>query len=522
METLNLIQGSDEWKAVRLNYLTASEAPAMMGNCKHTKRNELLHLKKTGDEKEISDYVERFVFKKGHEAEAAARPILEAQLGEDLYPVTGAKNVEGLMLLASFDGVTIMEDTSFEHKIWNKELPAIVQAQNLTGQHYWQLEHQLLVSEADKAIFVCSDGTTENWVQCEYTSVPERKARLIAGWKQFAKDLAVYEPSGPAQETSKRSANTLPSLLIEFKCSAVSSNLDIYKQAATKYISSISTELVTDQQFVDAQENVKLLKSAEDKLKDVKDGILEQSVSINDAVKVIEQIKKEMKDKRLELDGKIQAEKNRRKQLVISKASNDFKLHDSELRKVISPYEIEFDLPDIEKAIKGKKNLDSIQNAADTAVANAKVAANQKIEQAKANIALLNKFAADYKFLFNDFGNHLLSEAIGVEAIIKNRIADYQEEQESRKAEEKVKQEEAPKIAIEPQNKVAVVNKEQLTAAKLSSVSAVPETQNNHAGNAKANLAQQLEHWAKRNAITNIAMRELLTLLGNAGIEEAA
>ncbi len=48
MEILDVKQGSPEWLALRVNYFTASEAPAMMGDNPFLSRDQLLHQKKTG------------------------------------------------------------------------------------------------------------------------------------------------------------------------------------------------------------------------------------------------------------------------------------------------------------------------------------------------------------------------------------------------------------------------------------------------------------------------------------------
>ena len=119
METLNLIQGTKEWKEFRLAHFTASEAPAMMNCSKYMSRNELLKLKKTGVEKPISPSLQA-VFDRGHQTEAMARPIIEGIVGEEFYPVTGL--LKGTKFSASFDGITFLDDRIYEHKQWNQTL----------------------------------------------------------------------------------------------------------------------------------------------------------------------------------------------------------------------------------------------------------------------------------------------------------------------------------------------------------------------------------------------------------------
>ena len=44
METLDIVQGSPEWLAVRPQYHCASDAAAMLGLSKRLQRNDLLHM----------------------------------------------------------------------------------------------------------------------------------------------------------------------------------------------------------------------------------------------------------------------------------------------------------------------------------------------------------------------------------------------------------------------------------------------------------------------------------------------
>lgn len=107
MKLLNLTQGSPEWHKERLASFTASEAPAMMGKSKYMTRTELLELKKTGIQKEVSPQTQR-IFDKGHATEAMARPIIENRYTEEFFPVTGVIEVDGLRILASFDGINMI------------------------------------------------------------------------------------------------------------------------------------------------------------------------------------------------------------------------------------------------------------------------------------------------------------------------------------------------------------------------------------------------------------------------------
>ena len=107
----NVPQGSPEWLSLRSSYFTASEAPAMMGASKYQSRTELLAQKKTGIVPEVSPAQQK-LFDRGHETEALARAIIEAQIGEDLFPVVATEG----NLLASVDGMDMLGNVLFEHK----------------------------------------------------------------------------------------------------------------------------------------------------------------------------------------------------------------------------------------------------------------------------------------------------------------------------------------------------------------------------------------------------------------------
>lgn len=183
MKILKLDQGSDEWLQTRANYFCASDASTMMGDSPYKSRDALIKEKATGIRLDTSG--KDYIFKKGHEAEAMARPLAEKLIGCELYPVVG---VEG-DYLASFDGMTFDMNLIFEHKLVSKSLVEQIKKGQLNDHYLWQLEHQLLVSSAEKALFVASDGTTDNFHSLIYVSSPDRRQQLIEGWERLKEDI---------------------------------------------------------------------------------------------------------------------------------------------------------------------------------------------------------------------------------------------------------------------------------------------------------------------------------------------
>ena len=147
MITHNLVQGSEAWHAYRATHFNASDAPAMLGISPYKTRTQLLHELHTGLAPEV-DAATQSRFDAGHAAEAAARPIAEQEVGEDLYPVVGSEG----KLSASFDGLTMDGRIVWEHKLMNVDLADSLSRGIIPDSYRPQLEQQLMVSGADSTI----------------------------------------------------------------------------------------------------------------------------------------------------------------------------------------------------------------------------------------------------------------------------------------------------------------------------------------------------------------------------------
>ena len=309
MITHDVQQGSEEWLALRAKHFCASEAAAMLGLSDKTTRNELIRMKATGAEKEFSEWVKKNLLEKGHEVEDATRAHAENNVGEELYPATGTTVIDGLPLLASFDGITMGEDIAWENKLWNEQLADCVRNNKIPDTHWPQLEQQLLVSGADEVIFSVSDGTPEGTVWDYYQSQPERRTRLIAGWKRFVEDLKNYQPDEFIPPPVARSIEDLPALSVEIVGEVRSSNIVTFRRSAMEFIDSINTDLQTDDDFATAEKVIKFCDEAEKRLDLVKKQALSQSSSVADVLSSIDTIKAEMRDRRLQLDKLVKSKK---------------------------------------------------------------------------------------------------------------------------------------------------------------------------------------------------------------------
>ena len=435
MQIINVTQGSQAWLDLRATKFTASEAPAMMGVSKYQGRDALLKMKATGETPDVSSYQEK-IFAKGHATEEAARPLVENIIGDELFPATAISDEHDWML-ASFDGITMMEDVVFEHKLFNQGLYERVLANDLEPHYYWQLEQQLLVSGAEKAIFVCSDGTSDNFASCEYYSQPERRDQLVAGWQQFKKDLANYSDKPEVVKVEAEPIRELPVISYKMDGLALNSNLDAFKQAAAELVAKSNQPIETDQDFADAEQMVKTFKGAEDKIKALSEQVLGEVQSIDSFVKDLKYIGEQIRQARLTTDKQVKNRKDEIRRQILTAANNKILQH-----ALLLEQQIQANLPHIATsvldAMKGKKTVQSLQEAADTAVSQIMVELDLHANKAKANLAAFNNHA-DHQFLFNDWSAICFKETDDFEALVTSRIAKHKEAEQQRLEQERLR-----------------------------------------------------------------------------------
>ncbi len=429
MQVHNVQQGTPEWHALRSSYFTASEAPAMMGASKYQTRNDLLAMKKTGIVEEVTPQ-QQAIFDRGHATEELARPLVEEMLGEELYPIVGTSG----NLLASMDGATMLGDTLFEHKLWNQKVVAMIRAGELDPHYYWQLEQQLLVSGAERVIFVCSDGTRDNFEHMEYRPVAGRREQLVAGWAQFEEDLGSFEVKEAKVEVIGAAPDQLPALRIEVTGMVTASNLDAFKAHALEVFSNINTELKTDQDFADAEKTVKWCSEVEEKLKAAKEHALSQTESIDALFKAIDDIAAEARRKRLELDKLVKSRKDSIRTEIVMDSAKALQDHIDQIDATLGG---RIRMPKVHacfaEAIKGKRTIDSLNEAAGAELARAKIEASRIGDLIRLNLASLNELAANHKFLFHDAQDLVQKANDDLVALIKVRINEHEQAEQKKR-----------------------------------------------------------------------------------------
>jgi hypothetical protein len=300
---------------------------------------------------------------------------------------------------------------------------------------YWQLEHQLLVSGANAILFVTSDGTEQNHEYRFYQSKPERRAALIAGWQQFAADLAAYKPEqGADPAPTGRAPDTLPALHIAVTGQVTASNLAEFKATALAVFKGINRALETDQDFADAERTVKWCGDVEERLAAAKQHALSQTASIDALFKAIDDISAEARRTRLDLEKLVKARKDQIRSDVVASGVTALSKHIATLNEAIGKPLMPAIAADFAGAIKGKKTLSSLKDAVDTELAVAKISANDVAARIQINLRALQD-QLGYSFLFPDVPALVLKQPDDLAAVIAARVAQHKEEAAKREAE---------------------------------------------------------------------------------------
>lgn len=455
MNIANVIPNSQEWLNLRKNYDTASEASAALSLSKYTSRTALLHQKFTGQAEEVGN-AKQAVFDRGHSAEAMARPLAEEIIGSELYPVTATLEVEGLKLLASLDGATMDEEIIWEHKLYSESLAADVRSVTLDPHYTIQMDQQLLVSGAKKCLFMTSDGTGEKMAWCWYESTPEKRATLIAGWKQFAIDLAAYVPVEVVIAPVAKPQMSLPAVSIQVNGSiALVDNLQAFGAALTAYVERINKEPETDQDFADLEATAKTLKNAEEALDAAENGALAQTESIDSMRRTVGLYRETVRTNRLLVEKLVKVEKENRRTKIINDATTALNAHISALQtRLGKPYLPVFQ-GEFQQVVKGLKSIDSMRDKVANELARCKIETNATADRIQINLE--TKGLQGYEFLFADMATICLKAPDDFQNTVTARITAHEAKEAARieaereriRAEEQVKAEAAAKASAE-------------------------------------------------------------------------
>ena len=476
---LNLVQGTPEWLSHRENCWNASDAPAMMGVSKYESRSQFLKRCAAGEKKVI--------FKKlsddGHLFERLALELAEKVVGDDLMPVTLSNDAFGLSrpLGASFDGITMDYAVSYEHKSMNDDLRACNEVADLHPMYSIQMEQQLMVSEGSRVLFMASkwvDGECIEKKQFWYKSNPELRAQIIAGWKQFEKDLAEFIESAPNAAIEMPAPEVtvdLPVLSIIAKGEITTSNMKEFGEALTKKLAEVrAIKLIGDQDFANANDAAKKFRDQIVKLRAAKEAMLAQTVTIGEASAMIDAWCKDLAETALQLEKNVRAEDLAKKKAMIDAAEVAYSAHVEALEAEITPIRLGIERPDFAKAIKGKSKYGNMQDAINDALTAGKLLADSTAADLRVKLTWIKEAHEGMGFLFRDLAQIITKPMEDFKLVVDVRVKDHKESE--------AKKEEAIRIQAEADARAKLEREEEERKAAQSKASEkqeeaiIPET----------------------------------------------
>jgi hypothetical protein len=239
-------------------------------------------------------------------------------------------------------------------------------------------------------------------------------------------------------------------------------NLDKFGAALTNYVSRINKKPETDQDFADLEATVKTLKNAEDALDEAENSALAQTESIDVMRRTVALYRETAKTNRLLIEKLVKAEKENRRNAIVSDAAADLVKHINGLNTRFGKPYMPTIASDFPGAVKGLKSIDSMRDKVATELARCKIEANAVADRIQANLTTLRELASEHTFLFADTAQLVLKANDDLTALVKSRIADH-------KAAEAAKEEATrERIRAEEQEKAEKAAREKMAAEQAA------------------------------------------------------
>jgi putative phage-type endonuclease len=187
MKKIEVEQGSPEWLSWRKTVITATDASIIMGNNPWDTPYKCWQ-KKLGliEEKASNEAMER-----GKRLEPEARAMFIERHGIDMKPMV-VESTEFDFLGASLDGISDGEGLLLEIKCGGAKLHDMAAKGEIPAYYQDQMQHQLLVTGADKCFYYSYNGT--DGICIDVLPDPEFKAKFMPKAREFWKCVALNEP----------------------------------------------------------------------------------------------------------------------------------------------------------------------------------------------------------------------------------------------------------------------------------------------------------------------------------------
>jgi putative phage-type endonuclease len=442
-----LIQGSQDWHTHRVTHWNASQSPAMMGVSKYQTRQDLIKELATGISPEI-DADTQTIFDNGHKYEAWARPHAEYLIGEELFPVTG---VEG-KFSASFDGMTMEGTIIWEHKSMNLDLRAVDTIRDLGIMYKVQMEHQLLVSGAEKCLFMASkfspDGELLEQKHFWYSPDPVLRGQIIAGWGQLEKDILEYQHIEVIEAPKAEPIRDLPVVSVQVKGELTASNLNEITPYFDRFLQDAIVDLITDDDFALAEAQAKKGREAAKQCDLTSKQVVNQMLSIAEVTRTLEEYSRKFNALALRQEKAVKEQKELRKAQSKAEFEKLYHAHLHALNTELSTVRLTIAPPNFAEAMKGQSRMSSVRSKLSDELARWKITADQMAREYREKLTWFN----DQKLLLTLFVDLSVLTQKPIEDFklaVKARIESHEKAESERLfAAERIRQEEETKKSV--------------------------------------------------------------------------
>lgn len=233
-------------------------------------------------------------------------------------------------------------------------------------------------------------------------------------------------------------------LIIKLKGEITDTNFDEWKNDLLARLKNVNTELASDDDFANAESDVKIIKAGEVALKNAKASALEQADEIQKLFAAIDEVSSEAREARLALERQIKKRKAEIKDEIVESGLDAVKAYieeqSTELQSVKNSW---LDRSAFEEEIKGKRTTTSMQKAVTGLQVKIKNEIAQREESINANRTVLEKINDDYSAVFQDKESLLLMDDESLQATIAERVEYFE-------AEKKKQSEAATQEPVEP------------------------------------------------------------------------
>ena len=226
-------------------------------------------------------------------------------------------------------------------------------------------------------------------------------------------------------------------LIIKLTGTVNASNFDEWKRELIAQIQALNIELVTDNDFVIATEQVKSFKSAEKSLKEAKQSAIDQAEEIQQLFSAIDEITEQARQARLSLERQIKARKIEIKQNYIQSGMDEIQAYiDEQIDELkncdLSPF---LKRSRFESAVSGKAGISGLEKGIDQVCHVIKREIAEKVVTIYNNKIKIDALAEVHKILFQDWKSLICSSENELASEIDKRIARYDYELAKREAE---------------------------------------------------------------------------------------